>query len=85
MAEGTGESQTEDCGFTHQHSHTLTQKHTDSLLTGESREQPLQTFKIRKDMQKHHESVIFQEQYKNKYAMGLFQLLFSGTIFYIQI
>lgn len=66
MAEGTGESQTEDCGFTHQHPHTLTQKHTDNLLTGKSGEQPLQTFHIRKNMQQHSESEIFQAQYKNK-------------------
>lgn len=46
---------------THSHSETHRQP-----LTGESREQPLQTFKIRKDMQEHRESEIFQEQNKNK-------------------
>lgn len=45
---------------THSHSETH------SLLTGESREQPRQTFKVRKDMQEHRESEIFQEQCKKK-------------------
>ena len=66
MAEGTGESQTQDCGFTHKHPHSLTQKRTDSLLTAEPSEQPLQTFKVRKDTQEHSESEIRQKQYKNK-------------------
>lgn len=50
-------------GFTHTHPHSPTQ--TKIFLTGESREQLLQTFKTRKDMHEHSESEIFQDYYKN--------------------
>lgn len=65
MAVGTGEPQTADYGFTHTHLLPRTRKRTDDSLSGESREQALQTFKIRKGMCEYSESEIFQEQYKN--------------------
>lgn len=46
---------------THSYSETHRQP-----LTGESREQPLQIFKIRKGMQEHHESETFHEQNENR-------------------
>lgn len=65
MAEGTGESQTEDYGFTHTHPHSLKQKHTDNFPTDESKEH-VQTFKIRNGMHEHFKTEIFQDYYKNK-------------------